>query len=127
VSESLATGPALAARLAGLQVKLIGGEVPRPLGQSFRVAVDKLEARYRRYLALERVIMTIQADNPDLSLWQCCGELEARLGRFHDILKRIEKGRPVKGEYEQDMVMLLTIDGPKCQEKTFKLLTDTGQ
>lgn len=126
--EHLATGPALALRLAGLSVRLIGGEIPARIGRKLAEQVTRLERACVRHIAAESAIAYLQGVDPDLSTWAACGQLSDDLTRFGTAYRRIKVGsRPVRNDYEAALVTLVEIPGPCCQAKLWDSLTAPGE
>lgn len=108
---SLATGS-----LSERSVKLLGG------------CLAAIADHERRLAALMAAIDYIQANDPAVGLWAACAQLEADLRRFQTAWKRIKSGnRDPRDVYEQSLVVLLEIPGPRCQRRLFEQLTERCQ
>lgn len=122
-----ATGAQLAAQLAELIPRLIGGEIPRLAGLEIRQGIDKAESINRRKQAFLAVIADVDPAGT-ASRWALALDIAQRLKRFkHTALRRIRAGsRPCDGDIERALVSLCDQCGPDSARRIWDELNQLG-
>jgi hypothetical protein len=114
-----ATGVQLAKRLNRFMSELLDNEIPAEYGQIIHAALNVVEAKTRRRIALRNAAALIDQDYKKRP-WATAQALEAAIRRFESTgFKRVLRGDRTANQLEIELVNLLQIRGPTCAERLF--------